>query len=319
MNLRGNEIQLEDVIKLISKLLENGADPDSLVLIYRNDKIAESVRRRYINVNGEDFMCAYFVLKGETVRKGAHIIRLSTDKDMLEDLRILCSNNTGMIFDRLYNKTAFIRKHKDWVDKNNIKVGSKVKIREDILEANICYGRLVGSSMIVSTINDDSITCGSVTFPYDVLIPVPDTNHVDLLGKKVWASDYKDVMGVVGILKSIKSTPSGIRYEVRYGNKEQYSQDYIYVAPFVEEEEYTPFTFEESIKLVGCKIKHKNNSSYRMVLAVYDNGTCSISGKSSCSMKDLLADFTFLDGSPCGSLKSSTAMWSIPDSRIRGK
>ena len=61
--------------------------------------------------------------------------------------------------------------------------------------------------------------------------------------------------------------------------------------------EYIPFTFEDAEFLIGKPVKHKKDSWVEVITYCNENET------SSCMYEDLLRDYTFLDGSPCGKLK----------------
>ena len=61
--------------------------------------------------------------------------------------------------------------------------------------------------------------------------------------------------------------------------------------------EYVPFTFEDAEFLIGKPVKHKKDSWVEVITYCNENET------SSCMYEDLLRDYTFLDGSPCGKLK----------------
>ena len=63
------------------------------------------------------------------------------------------------------------------------------------------------------------------------------------------------------------------------------------------EPEYVPFTFEDAEHLIGKPVKHKKDSWVEVITYCNENET------SSCMYEDLLRDYTFLDGSPCGKLK----------------
>lgn len=60
---------------------------------------------------------------------------------------------------------------------------------------------------------------------------------------------------------------------------------------------YVPFTFEDAEHLIGKPVKHKKDSWVEIITYCNKNET------SSCMYEDLLRDYTFLDGSPCGKLK----------------
>ena len=60
---------------------------------------------------------------------------------------------------------------------------------------------------------------------------------------------------------------------------------------------YIPFTFEDAEHLIGKPVKHKKDSWVEIITYCNKNET------SSCMYEDLLRDYTFLDGSPCGKLK----------------
>ena len=64
------------------------------------------------------------------------------------------------------------------------------------------------------------------------------------------------------------------------------------------EPEYIPFTFEDAEFLIGKVVKHKTDN-HLVVVTWCSNETTSVA-----SYKRLLCDYTFLDGSPCGKLKS---------------
>lgn len=64
-----------------------------------------------------------------------------------------------------------------------------------------------------------------------------------------------------------------------------------------QEPEYVPFTFEDAEFLIGKPVKHKKDSWVEIITYCNKNET------SSCMYEDLLRDYTFLDGSPCGKLK----------------
>ena len=64
------------------------------------------------------------------------------------------------------------------------------------------------------------------------------------------------------------------------------------------EPEYIPFTFEDAEFFTGKVVKHKTANQLAVVT------WCSNETTSAGSYKRLLYDFTFLDGSPCGKLKT---------------
>lgn len=64
------------------------------------------------------------------------------------------------------------------------------------------------------------------------------------------------------------------------------------------EPEYIPFTFEDAEFLIGKAVKHKKED-YLIVIAWCTNEATSLA-----NYKKLLDDYIFLDGSPCGKLKS---------------
>ena len=61
--------------------------------------------------------------------------------------------------------------------------------------------------------------------------------------------------------------------------------------------EYVPFTFKDAEFLIGKVVKHKKDKWVELITYCSENET------SSCMYEDLLSDYTFLDGSPCGKLK----------------
>ena len=62
--------------------------------------------------------------------------------------------------------------------------------------------------------------------------------------------------------------------------------------------EYIPFTFEDAEILMGKVVKHKTANHLAAITSCF-NETTNMGG-----YKKLLEDYTFLDGSPCGKLKS---------------
>lgn len=63
------------------------------------------------------------------------------------------------------------------------------------------------------------------------------------------------------------------------------------------EPECVPFTFEDADFLIGKSVRHKTNNWVELITY------CDKTDTSSCIYEDLLRDYTFLDGSPCGKLK----------------
>lgn len=63
--------------------------------------------------------------------------------------------------------------------------------------------------------------------------------------------------------------------------------------------EYIPFTFEDAEFLIGKAVKSKATKSVYMIIHCDKVGTSLCGG-----YQRLLDDYTFLDGSPCGKLKS---------------
>ena len=61
--------------------------------------------------------------------------------------------------------------------------------------------------------------------------------------------------------------------------------------------EYIPFTFEDAEFLIGKVVKHKKEN-YLAVITLCLNEITNMG-----DFKELLDDFTFLDGSPCGKPK----------------
>lgn len=61
--------------------------------------------------------------------------------------------------------------------------------------------------------------------------------------------------------------------------------------------EYIPFTFEDAVFLIGKSVRRKNNKWVELITY------CDKTDTSVCMYQDLLRDYTFLDGSPCGKLK----------------
>lgn len=61
--------------------------------------------------------------------------------------------------------------------------------------------------------------------------------------------------------------------------------------------EYVPFTFEDADFLIGKSVRHKTNNWVELITY------CDKADTSICTYKDLLRDYTFIDGSPCGKLK----------------
>ena len=62
--------------------------------------------------------------------------------------------------------------------------------------------------------------------------------------------------------------------------------------------EYIPFTFEDAEFLIGKVVKHKTANHLAVITSCFNEST-NMGG-----YKKLLDYFTFLDGSPCGKLKS---------------
>ena len=61
--------------------------------------------------------------------------------------------------------------------------------------------------------------------------------------------------------------------------------------------EYVPFTFEDAEQLTGKVVRSKNENWVEMII------WCSNAGTSVDKYEDILSDYTFIDGSPCGKLK----------------
>ena len=65
--------------------------------------------------------------------------------------------------------------------------------------------------------------------------------------------------------------------------------------------EYVPFDFTDAEFLIGKVVKHKDLKEVDLILGVTVHSVClSIS---CISFEDLLKNYTFLDGTPCGKLK----------------
>ena len=62
--------------------------------------------------------------------------------------------------------------------------------------------------------------------------------------------------------------------------------------------EYIPFTFEDAEFLIGKLVKSKNKNLVEKII------WCNSTSTSASNYKALLSDFTFIDGSPCGKLKT---------------
>lgn len=316
VQLKENDLGIRHVVEVVGWLIEEGADPDRLVVLCRTDKTVRLLKHTITSVYRKEYSFSPLTSPGDTVPKSRHVIRLDMDKSMIEEVRILSANNIGSILVSPFTSDELVLANQHWVEKNNIEVGSKVKIREDLPYTSTCYNSILGKVMTVSNIRRCSIVCGSFSFPYNVLTPVANVDYMSLLGKKVWASDYSRMIDkketMIGVLKSIKNTKDGIRFEVGYGKDKQFSYSYAYIAPFVEEDAYAPFTFEDCEKLMGRVVKDK--CACRMITAVYSDNTCSVSGMGVIPLKDLLRDYTFFDGSLCGISKlSSLAEWGMPE------
>ena len=97
-------------------------------------------------------------------------------------------------------------------------------------------------------------------------------------------------------IKVYKSTdyPSWNWFKFDYQVKE--TPEYV---PFTFEDapEYVPFTFEDAEFLIGKVVKHKRDNWVVAITYCYKNET------QIGTFEDLLCNFTFLDGSPCGKLK----------------
>ena len=64
------------------------------------------------------------------------------------------------------------------------------------------------------------------------------------------------------------------------------------------ESEYIPFAFEDAEFLIGKVVKHKTANHLAAITSCFNEAT-NMGG-----YKKLLDDYIFLDGSPCGKLKS---------------
>lgn len=67
--------------------------------------------------------------------------------------------------------------------------------------------------------------------------------------------------------------------------------------------EYVPFDFSDGQILIIRPIKNKNQNLIGMITQV-DNDGVTVGGNLFSTFEDLLDDWTFSDGSPCGKLKS---------------
>lgn len=97
------------------------------------------------------------------------------------------------------------------------------------------------------------------------------------------------IKSIGGLCWVLDPTPSWNWYSFDYRVKEEPKQP-----------EYIPFTFEDAEHLIGKSVKHKKDSWVEVITYCNKNET------SSCMYEDLLRDYTFLDGSPCGKLKQTT-------------
>lgn len=66
--------------------------------------------------------------------------------------------------------------------------------------------------------------------------------------------------------------------------------------------EYVPFDFSDGQILIIKVIKNKNQNLIGMITQIYEDGV-TIGGNLFSTFEDLLEDWTFSDGSPCGKLK----------------
>jgi len=72
------------------------------------------------------------------------------------------------------------------------------------------------------------------------------------------------------------------------------------------EPKYIPFTFEDAEFLIGKLIKDKHTNSIFIIIGVNAVGIM-ITIDNYISFKNLLENYTFLDGSPCGKIENGEA------------
>ena len=96
--------------------------------------------------------------------------------------------------------------------------------------------------------------------------------------------------------KTIESTPNNNDYwAVNLDPK----WNWVHIKYRVKEEpELVPFSYEDAELLIGKVLKHKHSADYVVVTRV-SKPLVSLNGFNSY-YEELLDDFTFLDGSPCG-------------------
>lgn len=68
------------------------------------------------------------------------------------------------------------------------------------------------------------------------------------------------------------------------------------------EPKYVPFTFEDAKDLIGKAVK--SEELVCIITSIDDEGNMFFGGQSHFDFKELLNDFKFLDGTPCGKLEN---------------
>jgi len=113
--------------------------------------------------------------------------------------------------------------------------------------------------------------------------------------KSGWCQPWNDSMnssvGKTFIIKDFGNDDNGFQLENNYW--------YPYFVLEKVVEEWIPFTFEDD--LLGKQVIAKDKSCKAVIS--YQNVTCIIIGDETVEYDELLEDYTFLDGTPCGKLK----------------